>query len=46
MMFHPVILQLLKDNNLLSLLAKVLVPGMAQADLQLEIVLMISTMAR
>ena len=37
--------KLLKDYNLLSLLSKVLVPGMAQADLQLEIVLMISTMA-
>lgn len=37
--------KLFRDNNLLSLFAKLLVPGMAQNDLLLEIVMLISAAA-
>lgn len=37
--------KLIRDYNLLSLFAKILVPGMAQADLQLEVVMVLSSMA-
>ena len=33
------------DYNILGLFAKLLVPGMAQADLLLELVMMLSSMA-
>ena len=34
-----------QDYNILGLFAKLLVPGMAQADLLLELVMMLSSMA-
>ena len=37
--------KLLRDYNLLNLFSKMLVPGMAQNDLLLEIVMLISTIA-
>ncbi len=37
--------KLVRDNNLISFFAKMLVPGMAQNDLILEIVMLIATIA-
>lgn len=37
--------KMLRDYNLLNLFCKMLVPGMAQVDLLLEIVMIISTIA-
>jgi hypothetical protein len=37
--------KLLKDYNLLSLFSKMLVPGMAQNDVLLELIMMISSIA-
>lgn len=37
--------KMLRDYNLLNLFCKMLVPGMAQPDLLLEIVMIVSTIA-